>query len=138
MPIRFIPNTSFGTELPAIMDITAGLSENYSFINSNMYSDHKGLNLAGYSQFEIRPLKKLKAVAGVRIENNSLDGINDKIVPVFRAGLNWQAADYTFVRASFGQGYRFPSIAEKHASTTLGSVVIFPNPDVLPESGMEH
>ena len=117
------------------LDITAGLSENYSLINSNMYKDHRGLNLAGYSQFEIRPLKKLKAVAGVRIENNSLDGINDKIVPVLRAGLNWQAAGYTFIRASFGQGYRFPSIAEKHASTTLGSVVIFPNPNVLPESG---
>jgi outer membrane cobalamin receptor len=117
------------------MDITAGLSENYSFINSNMYNDHSGLNLAGYSQLEIRPVKKLKAVAGVRIENNSLDGRNDRIVPVFRAGLNWQAADYTFIRASFGQGYRFPSIAEKHASTTLGSVVIIPNPDILPESG---
>ena len=48
--------------------------------------------------------------------------------------MNWQAAEYTFLRASFGQGYRFPSIAEKHASTTLGSVVIFPNPDVMPES----
>ncbi len=122
-------------KIASYMDITAGLSENNSLINSNMYKDHRGLNLAGYSQFEIRPVKKLKAVAGVRIENNSLDGINDKIVPVVRAGLNWQAADYTFIRASFGQGYRFPSIAEKHASTTLGSVVIFPNPDVLPESG---
>ena len=26
----------------------------------------------------------------------------------------------TFIRASFGQGYRYPSIAEKYASTTLG------------------
>jgi len=121
--------------LNRFMDMTAGLAESYNVVISNMYDDHKGLNLAGYSQLEIRPLKKLKAVAGVRIENNSLDGINDKIVPVFRAGLNWQAAEYTFIRASFGQGYRFPSIAEKHASTTLGSVVIFPNPDVLPESG---
>ena len=117
------------------MDMTAGLAENYNVVISNMYDDHKGLNLAGYSQLEIRPLKRLKAVAGVRIENNSLDGINDKIVPVLRAGLNWQAAEFTFIRASFGQGYRFPSIAEKHASTTLGSVVIFPNPDVMPESG---
>ncbi|MCX6334990.1 MAG: TonB-dependent receptor, partial [Bacteroidia bacterium] len=122
-------------KLANFMDLTAGLSENYSLVNSNMYKDHNGLNLAGYSQLEIRPVKKIKAVVGVRIENNSLDGINDKIVPVFRAGLNWQAADYTFLRASFGQGYRFPSIAEKYASTTLGSVVIFPNPDVLPESG---
>ena len=122
-------------KIASYMDITAGLSENFSLVNSNMYKDHSGLNLAGYSQFEIRPVKKLKAVAGVRIENNSLDGINDKIVPVVRAGLNWQAADYTFLRTSFGQGYRFPSIAEKYASTTLGSVVIFPNPDIMPESG---
>jgi iron complex outermembrane receptor protein len=93
------------------------------------------MNIAGFTQFEIRPLPRLKGVAGLRIENNSLDGINDKIIPVFRAGLNWQAADYTFFRASFGQGYRYPSIAEKYASTTLGSITIFPNPDVLPESG---
>jgi len=121
--------------LADFLDLTAGLSENYSIINSNMYDDHRQMNLAGYSQFEIRPAKRLKAVAGIRIENNSLDGKNDKVVPVFRAGINWQAAQYTFLRASFGQGYRYPSIAEKHASTTLGSVIIIPNPEVLPESG---
>lgn len=121
--------------LSTFMDLTAGLSENFSIISSNMYDDHRGLNLAGYSQLEVRPLQKLKAVAGVRLENNSLDGINDRLVPVFRAGINWQAAEYTYFRASFGQGYRFPSIAEKHASTTLGSVMIIPNPEVLPESG---
>ncbi len=121
--------------LTGFMDITAGLCENYSKVISNMYNDHNGLNVAGYSQLEIRPFPRLKAVAGFRIEQNSLDGIKDKVVPVFRAGINWQAADYTYIRASFGQGYRFPSIAEKHASTTLGSVVIFPNPDIHPESG---
>src|SRR5690606_25746101 len=47
----------------------------------------------------------------------------------------FQAAQYTFLRASFGQGYRYPSVAEKHASTTLGSVRIFPSPSVKPESG---
>ncbi len=121
--------------LTGFMDITAGISENYSKIISNMYNDHDGLNMAGYAQLEISPFNRLKAAAGFRIEQNSLDGKKDKIVPVFRAGINWQAADYTFIRASFGQGYRFPSIAEKHASTTLGSVVIFPNPDIHPESG---
>jgi iron complex outermembrane receptor protein len=121
--------------LTGFMDITAGVSENYSKVISNMYNDHDGLNVAGYTQLEIRPVKKLKAVAGFRLEQNSLDGIKDKLVPVFRAGINWQAADFTFIRASFGQGYRFPSIAEKHASTTLGSVVIFPNPTIHPESG---
>lgn len=117
------------------LDLTSGVSENYSKVNSNLYNDHEGLNVAGYSQLEIRPLNRLKAVAGVRIEHNSLDSVNDKIVPVFRAGLNWQAADYTFLRASFGQGYRYPSIAEKYAATTLGSIKIIANPDILSESG---
>ena len=84
---------------------------------------------------EARPLNRLKAVAGLRLEQFSLDGEQDKLVPILRAGLNWQAADYTFLRASFGQGYRFPSIAEKYASTTLGSIKIIPNPDILPEEG---
>lgn len=122
-------------KLNGFIDLTAGISQNYSIVNSNMYNDHTRLNVAGYAQFEIRPLYRLKAVAGIRAEHNSLDGINDKLAPVFRAGLNWQAADYTFIRASFGQGYRYPSIAEKYASTTLGSVIIVPSPDILPESG---
>lgn len=118
-----------------ILDVTAGISENFSKVYSNFFGDHSGFNIAGFTQFEIRPIHRLKAVAGLRIENYSLDGINDKIVPIVRAGLNWQAADFTFLRASFGQGYRYPSIAEKFASTTMGSIRIIPNPDVLSESG---
>lgn len=121
--------------LSEIIDMTAGISETYSKVSSQFYGDHTGNNFAGFSQLEIRPVYRLKAVAGVRIELNALDNKNDKPVPIFRAGINWQTADYTFIRASFGQGYRYPSIAEKFASTTLGSVKIIPNPDVSPESG---
>ncbi len=117
------------------LSLTAGLAEFNSRVTSNFFGDHNGLNIAGYSQFEIKPVKRLEAVAGIRVEQNSLNRINDKIVPVFRAGLNYRAADYTFLRASFGQGYRYPSIAEKFAYTTLGSVKIFPNPDVESELG---
>ena len=121
--------------LSEIIDLTAGVSETYNKINSQFYGDHTGINIAGFSQLEIRPVYRLKAVAGVRIEHNVPDHKNDKTVPIFRAGINWQVADYTFLRASFGQGYRYPSIAEKFASTTLGSVKIIPNPSVNPESG---
>lgn len=116
-------------------DLTAGLSENYSKVKSNFFGDHNNLNLAVFAQTEVRPIEKLKAVAGFRLESYWLDGVRQKLVPIFRTGVNWQAADYTFVRASFGQGYRYPSIAEKFASTTMGSIKIIPNPDILPESG---
>jgi len=116
-------------------NITAGFSESWSKITSNFFGDHHGLNIAGFAQLEARPVSSLKIIGGVRVEQNILDGERDRLVPVFRAGVNWQAADFTFIRASFGQGYRYPSIAEKYATTTLGSVRVFPNPAVEPESG---
>ncbi|MEI6047255.1 MAG: TonB-dependent receptor [Bacteroidota bacterium] len=121
--------------LSELFNISAGVSENYSKVHSNFFGNHEGMNTAVFTQLEANPVPRLKMVAGLRVEQNSLDNKNDKITPVFRTGINWQAADYTFLRASFGQGYRYPSIAEKYASTTLGSVKIFPNPFVQPESG---
>jgi iron complex outermembrane receptor protein len=117
------------------INVTAGASENRDVVISEFFGDHRGLNVAGFAQLEVRPVRRLKISGGLRVEQNILDSECDKIVPVFRAGLNFQAADYTFLRASFGQGYRYPSIAEKYASTTLGSVRIFPSPYVQPESG---
>lgn len=117
------------------LNVNTGIYGYGSKIQSNFYQDHESANFAGYLQAEVSPVDGLKFVAGARLEYNELDGVSDKLVPLFRAGLNYRALDYTFVRASFGQGYRYPSIAEKFAATTLGSVVIIPNPDLLPESG---
>ncbi|MDF1560642.1 MAG: TonB-dependent receptor [Bacteroidales bacterium] len=115
--------------------MTAGFAETWSSVTSNFFGDHRALNLAGFAQLEAGLLDRLKVTAGVRVEQNILDGEGDRVVPVFRTGINWQAAEYTFLRASFGQGYRYPSIAEKYATTTLGSVRIFPSPGVRAESG---
>lgn len=56
--------------------------------------------------------------------------------PVFRAGLNYQLADYSFIRASFGQGYRNPSINEKYLRKDIGGVGVYPNLDIKPEKGL--
>jgi iron complex outermembrane receptor protein len=121
--------------LSDFLNITGGLSENYSTVKSNFFGDHNALNLACFAQAEAKLFDRLKAVVGVRAESYSLDRLHEKIVPIFRAGINWQTAEYTFVRASFGQGYCYPAIAEKYASTTMGSIRIIPNPDITPESG---
>jgi len=39
------------------------------------------------------------------------------------------------MRASLGQGYRFPSVAEKFADAEVGGLRIFPNPGLEPERG---
>lgn len=117
------------------MSLVTGLLEQYSVINSNFYGDHNGLNLAGYAQFDFAFSEKISAVSGFRIEEYILDGIAEDPVPIFRAGLNIKAGSKSFIRTSFGQGYRYPSIAEKHAYTNVGAIKIFPNEAIKAEKG---
>ncbi len=117
------------------LSLNTGLVGDYRTIYSEFYGDHNGLNVAGYAQADADIMKELKMSGGVRLEQNYLDGEPDRLVPVFRAGLNYHPGGYTFIRASFGQGYRYPSIAEKFAATNLGSIRIYPNPEIRPEKG---
>lgn len=133
--MNFYAEYQFWNKLSDIFALNLGLTENYSLVNSEFYGDHQAFNLGTYAQMDINPSEQLKIVSGVRLEYNSLDGIADRLVPLFRAGLNYKVLDYTFLRTSFGQGYRFPSIAEKHATTTLGSIKIYPSPYVNSEKG---
>lgn len=56
--------------------------------------------------------------------------------PVFRAGINYQIGEGTFLRSSFGQGYRFPSIAELFIETEVaGGIYVYQNPELKPEEG---
>lgn len=133
--MNFFAEYQFWNKFSEISALNAGLSENYSLVNSNFYGDHQAFNIGAYTQLDINPTERLKIVSGVRLEHNTLDGIADQLVPLFRAGINYKVLDYTFMRASFGQGYRFPSIAEKHATTTLGSIKIYPSPYIESEKG---
>ncbi len=112
-----------------------GLVGKYGTTVANLYGDHQGSNIAAYTQLDYKFFNRLSASLGVRWEYHSLDNAEQESGTVVRAGLNYRAANKTFIRASFGQGYRFPSIAEKYTATNLGSVNIFPNPDLKSETG---
>jgi iron complex outermembrane receptor protein len=55
--------------------------------------------------------------------------------PVVRIGVNYQIAKATYIRTSYGQGYRFPCIAEKYIRTSAGGLEIYPNTKLQPEYG---
>ena len=114
---------------------TIGMMGLFGVINANLYGDHTNSNFALFTQLDYSFLKRVSASLGLRWESYTLDNTDKESAPVMRAGLNWQVLDYTFLRASFGQGYRYPSIAEKYTATSLGSLNIFPNPALKPESG---
>ncbi|MFM1876430.1 MAG: hypothetical protein RL266_2167, partial [Bacteroidota bacterium] len=104
---------------------------------SNLY---RGLRVsysgALYAQGEFKT-KRLSAVAGLRYEIIGIDDFTETSSPVFRSGLNYRIGQGTFLRGSFGQSYRIPTIAERYLDDDLNpSVRIIPNPDLSAEKGM--
>jgi outer membrane cobalamin receptor len=116
-------------------DLTGGVSATWSGTVAALYGNHSSLNNAVFAQLDAKPAGKLNLSFGVRIERYKLDQQVEYSNPVLRAGLNYQPFKYTYLRASFGQGYRFPSVAEKYTATSVGAMNIFPNPDLRSERG---
>ncbi len=114
---------------------TVGFSGLYGVTDAELYGDHYNSTIGVYTQLDYKFLNRFSASFGFRYEWYTLDNTDKESSPVLRIGLNYQAAKHTFIRASFGQGYRFPSIAEKYTATSLGSLNIFPNPTLNSETG---
>ena len=99
---------------------------------------HYANNASVYAQLDAKFFNRLSVILGARWEYFNVDGQNslkDLTYPLFRLGLNYQAADATYIRASFGQGFRYPSIAEFFVTTSVGPISIYPNEKLKPEKG---
>ncbi len=130
--------------------LTTGIvyMDQHTFSDS-IYGRHHGNNRAMYIQADKKFFKKLTLSMGIRGEYYKVDTastrgeirLGENIIddlpfqPVLRIGSNYQLFEFTYLRASFGQGYRFPSIAEKFVNTTVSALKIIPNPSLQPERG---
>ena len=135
--------------LPAELMLTAGLVFTGAQVNSELYGDtsFSSTNYAAFAQLEKKFFQRLLLSGGVRWEYNSqrspelIDGVHiaggktNESRPVFKAGLNYQLARYTSLRLNWGQGYRYPTIAEKFINTSAGAIRISPNASLGSEHG---
>lgn len=121
--------------------VTAGLVHQLTRGRAQLYTGgnpdgvNKARNVSAYVQADQKVGERLNLSLGTRYEHFS---INDSVAakPVFRAGLNFQALEATWFRASMGQGFRFPTIAEKFIRTGLGPLQVYPNNDLRPETAI--
>ncbi len=134
--------------------LTSGIVSSGTWVSAELYGDttFTSQNYAGYMQLDKKFFDRLNASFGFRFESNVLNNpgfsytLNNiprtidpseerESRPVFRLGLNYQATEGTFLRASWGQGYRYPTIAEKYIFTNAGGFFIQPSPDLGSETG---
>jgi outer membrane cobalamin receptor len=114
--------------------ITGGLAANYVKGEAALFNGtHSTHNIAPYLQADLH-YKRWSLSAGVRHERFSMDQRNENKT-IYRGGLSYEMTRSTFIRSSYGQGYRFPSIAERYITTSSGSVNVFANPNLQSETG---
>jgi outer membrane receptor protein involved in Fe transport len=113
---------------------TGGGVYNINNITSDLYLNHKGTNAAIYLQGDFK-WKKLNLSGGARAEKYTIDDRNEKWTPVIRLGANYQLTEGTFLRGSFGQGYRFPTVAELFVKTNVGQLNVYPDSLLRSETG---
>lgn len=121
------------------LDFIGGISSQYTKSHANMYEasgspDNSIWNLSAYMEIEKKIGNAINISAGMRIEHFRInDSIRDT-KPVFRFGASLKMLQETYLRASIGQGYRFPTITERYIRTDVGSFGVFNNPDLIPET----
>ncbi|TNF28417.1 MAG: TonB-dependent receptor [Bacteroidetes bacterium] len=120
--------------------ITVGTMGQYSFSEAELYAgnergdgNNNATNAAVYVQLDKKFWKRLTLNGGARFEYFSVNGRDTIIRPVFRIGANTKLWKEGYLRASFGEGFRFPTIAERYIFTVVGGLPIVPNPDIEPE-----
>jgi iron complex outermembrane receptor protein len=96
--------------------------------------NNKISNVSGYIQIDKKLWKLLNISGGFRYEYFRMNASQSVVAPIFRAGASLQVMKGTFVRASYGQGFRYPTITERFISTKAGLFGVFPNPDLKPET----
>ena len=84
------------------------------------------INTAFFSQLDKKFGKRLNLSVGARYEQFSLQSESGIVIdedslnfftegkPVFRFGANYQLAEATYLRTSWGQGYRFPKYCKNY------------------------
>ncbi|MCB9257646.1 MAG: TonB-dependent receptor, partial [Chitinophagales bacterium] len=129
---------------------------------SGYYTTTKGLNVGNleldasnasiFIQADKKFFGKLNFTGGIRVEYNKVDSIipdnkltilsifkkngdfTSPVKPLLRFGMNYQAHQATFIRASWGQGFRVPTLNEYFVDLKR-TIQVQANPNLLPENG---
>lgn len=113
--------------------LTFGLVGNYDFVTSNIFGDHPGVGMAGYVQDEVALSDEFRLTSGLRYDwqRVSVLPVGSQLNP--KLGVVYNPAVGTHLRASFGAGFRYPSISELFTgvSTGVSQLSIVPKPDSL-------
>jgi len=132
------------------------LATGLNYTGTQVFSDSTfgratGRQAAAFAQFQLAPTEKLQFLLGARWQYEDVRGDTARLQAnkgqsplerretlnrtVMRIGGNYEVAKATFLRASWGQAVRSPSVAERFTTTQSGGLTVLPNPEIAVEKG---
>ena len=130
----YFTDYQYQKQIKDFLTLTSGYTFKYSDgQDMEVYGRHKNINHSIYSQADVK-YKKLNISLGGRLEHFN-NGSNTYTKPIFRSGINYRLAKATYIRASYGEGIRFPTMLERFVTYNTGDVYIYPNKELQPETG---
>jgi outer membrane receptor for ferrienterochelin and colicins len=120
--------------LSEFADLITGIEYQYNKVGSNIFGNRTSDALGIFSQLDYKIFESLNLTFGARFDNSKLDGLQSESSFSPKLGLNYKLDENTFLRTSFGKGFRAPSLAEAFTSTTTSGVTVKPNPNIKSET----
>ena len=118
--------------------LTFGADASFAWVDARIYGRRTGITGAVYVQDEIAINRTLHLSAGTRFDVTAIDTLETDMQVNPRFGLAWQAFEGATVRASYGWGFRSPSIAERFATAGAGGLITKPNPALKAERSTSY
>ena len=129
----YFTDYQYQKQIKDFLTLTSGYTFKYSDgQDMEVYGRHKNINHSLYSQADVKH-KRLNLSLGVRFEHYNNGTAYNK--PIFRSGINYRIAKATYLRGSYGEGIRFPTMIERFVTFNTGPVYIYPNENLQPETG---
>jgi outer membrane receptor for ferrienterochelin and colicins len=118
--------------------LTFGVEGNVDLISGDAFSSRTIGGAAAYAQDEAQLLEDLTLTVGGRFDFQTvgLTGETGQINP--KVALSYRATQATTLRASFGQGFRVPSLPEAFVSAGSTGLMAVPNKDLKPEKSWSY
>ena len=136
----------FSVDLQATYDanpsntLTFGIAANFDRVEANLFGTHPGVGAAMYVQDEVGLTGEIKLTAGLRFDWERVSVLKATAQLNPKIGMVYIPDKETSIRASFGSGFRYPSIGELfiESSTNVSAVAVLPNPDLKTESSLSY
>ena len=118
--------------------VAAGVEGNMDLVSGDMFESHTIGGAALFAQDDMKLSEQFGLTLGARYDYQSVGLTTPRGQLNPKIALSYTPVEGTMLRASFGRGFRVPSVAEAFIQATVSNLTTVPNEDLRPEQSLSY